>query len=211
MLGKKFRPFVLPSIYVLLVVLFALFGVLLNESLKVVENKDDNNLTYVSYEVLIDYAIPTINENDNTIIRPYNDEKVTIGKYYYDLNDEKTQENAIIYYENTYMQNTGVDYVKEDTFKVVSILSGEVISVTDNDIVGKTVKVRHNDKLISIYQSLGEVSVKEHDKIKQGDVIGTSGTNEINSELKNHLHFELVINGVYVNPEKYYTKTVGEF
>ena len=193
MLGKKFRPFVLPSIYVLLVVLFALFGVLLNESLKVVENKDDNNLTYVSYEVLIDYAIPTINENDNTIIRPYNDEKVTIGKYYYDLNDEKTQENAIIYYENTYMQNTGVDYVKEDTFKVVSILSGEVISVTDNDIVGKTVKVRHNDKLISIYQSLGEVAVKEHDKIKQGDVIGTSGTNEINSELKNHLHFELVI------------------
>ena len=34
---------------------------------------------------------------------------------------------------------------------------------------------------------------------------------EENSELKNHLHFELVINGVYVNPEKYYTKTVGEF
>ena len=100
---------------------------------------------------------------------------------------------------------------KTNLVKVVSILSGEVISVTDNDIVGKTVKVRHNDKLISIYQSLGEVAVKEHDKIKQGDVIGTSGTNEINSALKNHLHFELVINGVYVNPEKYYTKTVGEF
>ena len=199
MFGKKFRPFVIPSIYVLLVVLFALFGILLNESLKVVENKDDNNLTYVSYEVLFDYAIPTINEENNTIIRPYNDENVTIGKYYYDLNDEKTQENAILYYENTYMQNIGVDYVKEDIFKVVSILSGEVISVTDND------------KLISIYQSLGEVAVKEHDKIKQGDVIGTSGTNEINSALKNHLHFELVINGVYVNPEKYYTKTVGEF
>ena len=167
MFGKKFRPFVIPSIYVLLVVLFALFGILLNESLKVVENKDENNLTYVSYEVLFDYAIPTINEENNTIIRPYNDENVTIGKYYYDLNDEKTQENAIIYYENTYMQNIGVDYVKEDIFKVVSILSGEVISVTDNDIVGKTVKVRHNDKLISIYQSLGEVAVKEHDKIKQ--------------------------------------------
>ena len=193
MFGKKFRPFVIPSIYVLLVVLFALFGILLNESLKVVENKDDNNLTYVSYEVLFDYAIPTINEENNTIIRPYNDENVTIGKYYYDLNDEKTQENAIIYYENTYMQNIGVDYVKEDIFKVVSILSGEVISVTDNDIVGK------------------KVAVKEHDKIKQGDVIGTSGTNEINSALKNHLHFELVINGVYVNPKKYYTKTVGEF
>ena len=53
MFGKKFRPFVIPSIYVLLVVLFALFGILLNESLKVVENKDDNNLTYVSYEVLL--------------------------------------------------------------------------------------------------------------------------------------------------------------
>lgn len=85
MFGKKFRPFVIPSIYVLLVVLFALFGILLNESLKVVENKDDNNLTYVSYEVLFDYAIPTINEENNTIIRPYNDENVTIGKYYYDL------------------------------------------------------------------------------------------------------------------------------
>lgn len=211
MLKKRFKPFVLPSLYVLLVVLFVLFGVLLNESLKVAENKQEENLTYVSYEILIDYAIPTINVESNTIIRPYNDENVTIGKYFYDQSDKDTQEKAIIYYENTYIQNTGVDYVKEDIFKVVSILPGEVISVSDDDIVGKTVKVRHSNNIISVYQSLGEVSVKEGSNIKQGEIIGTSGTNLINSDLNNHLHFELLLNNINVNPEKYYTKTIGEF
>ena len=81
MFGKKFRQFVIQSFYVLLAAPPALFGFFFSESLKVVVFKDDNNLTYVSYEVLFDYAIPTINEENNTIIRPYNDENVTIGSF----------------------------------------------------------------------------------------------------------------------------------
>ena len=208
---KKYSKIIIPSIYV------GVIGVMVVSCLLVVSGvknflNERKDYDYTLDKVFIKDTIPVSKNENNMIIKPYTNDKVKVYSYFYDFEgDTKKQLDSLIYYENTYMQNTGVDYVKEDTFKVVSILSGEVISVTDNDIVGKTVKVRHNDKLISIYQSLGEVAVKEHDKIKQGDVIGTSGTNEINSELKNHLHFELVVNGVYVNPEKYYTKTVGEF
>lgn len=208
---KKYSKIIIPSIYV------GVIGVMVVSCLLVVSGvknflNERKDYDYTLDKVFIKDTIPVSKNENNMIIKPYTNDKVKVHSYFYDFEgDTKKQLDSLIYYENTYMQNIGVDYVKEDIFKVVSILSGEVISVTDNDIVGKTVKVRHNDKLISIYQSLGEVAVKEHDKIKQGDVIGTSGTNEINSALKNHLHFELVINGVYVNPEKYYTKTVGEF
>lgn len=210
MFGKKFRPFVIPSIYVLLVVLFALFGILLNESLKVVENKDENNLTYVSYEVLFDYAIPTINEENNTIIRPYNDENVTIGKYYYDLNDEKTQENAIIYYENTYMQNNGVDYSNDEEFDVVSILDGEVISIEDNAIYGKVVTIKHNDNLKSVYSNVKNVLVNVGYKISQGEIFASSDTYKVDTKVKSLLHFEVYYKDNAIDPENLYTMSVSD-
>ena len=43
--------------------------------------------------------------------------------------------------------------------------------------------------------------------VKQGDVIGTSGTSNISKELNSHLKFELIKNGQIVNPEEYYDKT----
>lgn len=212
MLKRRLKPFVLPSLYVLLVVLFALFTILMTKSLQVAEDIYEENLTYVSYEVLIDYAIPVINVDNNTIIRPYKDETVTIGKSFYDYtSEESSQENSIIYYENTYIQNFGVDYKKDTEFNVIAILDGTVISVTEDDIVGKTIKVKHNNNLISIYQSLSQTMVKKDDVIKQGEIIGISGTNSMNSKLGNHLHFELIVANKYVNPELYYDKAVGEF
>ena len=212
MIKKVFKPYVLPTFYVLLVVIFALFAILLSKSLQVAEDNYDSNLTYVSYEVLVDYVIPVINETNDKMIKPYKDSDVTIGKSYYDYKgEEKNQEGSIIYYENTYIQNSGVDYVKKDIFDVVSVFEGQVLSVTNDDIVGKTIKIKHNDNVVSIYQSLSEVKVKANDTVKQGQVIGKSGTNSMNSALGNHLHFELVVSNNYVNPESYYNKTVGEF
>mgnify|MGYP003299714825 CR=1 FL=1 len=43
---------------------------------------------------------------------------------------------TIIIYENTYMQNSGVDYVSSNLFDVVSILGGTIISIEENDILG---------------------------------------------------------------------------
>ena len=134
-----------------------------------------------------------------------------IAKTFYNYEGEaQDQENAILFYENTYIQNSGVDYASSNQFDVISILDGTVISVEDNDILGTTVEVRHSNDLISIYQSLSDVAVKKDDQIIQGQIIAKSGVSNINKDLGNHLHFELYYKGKIVNPEEYYNKSVDE-
>lgn len=209
---NSIRVYLFQSICVITLIVFCLISYLINNSLRVAESKLKDDYLYVSNEILTDNVVPVINETTTTIIRPYKEENITIAKSYYDYKAESNeQENAIIYYENTYIQNTGVDYAKETVFDVVSILDGSVISVTEDDIVGKTVKIKHQNEIISIYQSLGEVSVDVNDIVNQGQIIGTSGENSLNSQMGNHLHFELYYNQQLVNPEDYFDKELGDF
>lgn len=154
--------------------------------------------------------IPVVN-NDVTIIRPYTNGNVKVVKNYYDYQaDQTSQEGAIIYYGNTYMQNSGIDYGMTDPFEVVSILDGTVMEVEEDEIMGKTIKIKHSNDLISVYQSMGSIDVKVDDTITQGAIIGKSGEANVSSELGNHLHFELYYQGSVVNPDDYYDKLLGE-
>lgn len=161
-------------------------------------------------KTVFDSEIPVVNTAD-IIIRPYNAEGISIVKNFYDYKDEATtQERSLLYFENTYLQNSGVSYGKEDMFDVVSILDGTVTSVREDKSLGKIVEITHSNDMISIYQSLSEVNVSENQEIKQGDIIGRSGTCNLEKDLNNHLHFELIIKGLVVNPENYYDKKVSE-
>ena len=202
----KLRPFVLPTIYALSVLTLIISIYYAANTLK---TSNDEYYTYVT-SAIMDTDVPVISTKTK-IIRPYTNKEVTVGKKYYDYKaDQKDQENSITYYENTYMQNSGVNYVLKETFDVVSILDGTVIDVKEDDIVGKTVTIKHDDKVVSVYQSLSEVSVKKDDQVTQGQVSGQSGTNKLEKDLGNHLYFELTIDGTVVNPEKYYDKKVSE-
>ncbi len=174
------------------------------------ENTSDPDYDYVS-QTIFDKDIPVVNTT-TTIIRPYTDKSVKIVKDFYDYKaDEEKQKNSIIYYEATYLQNSGVSYGGiEGTFDVVSILDGKVTEVKEDNTLGKIVEVRHSNDTVSVYQSLSEVNVKKDDEIKQGTIIGKSGSSNISKDLNNHLHFELIIKGQIVNPENYYDKKVDE-
>ena len=171
---------------------------------------DEREFDYVSQTIFED-DMPVVNTTP-TIIRPYTNTNVKIVKDFYDYQaDEEKQQNSIIYYESTYLQNSGISYGGvEETFEVVAILDGTVTSVKEDNTLGKIVEVRHSNDMISVYQSLSEVTVKENDEIKQGTIIGKSGSSNISKELNNHLHFELIIKGQIVNPENYYDKKVDE-
>lgn len=174
------------------------------------DNTKEPDFDYVSQTIFED-DIPVVNTKP-TIIRPYTDTEVKIVKDFYDFQaDEQKQQNSIIYYESTYLQNSGIAYGgKEEAFDVVSILDGTVVSVKEDNTLGKIVEVRHSNDIVSVYQSLSEITVKENDEIKQGTIIGKSGSSNISKELNNHLHFELIIKGQIVNPENYYDKKVDE-
>lgn len=208
---RKLKPFVLPTIYVMLVSIFGLFTFLLANSLDVANTIAERNYTYVSHEILTSDVIPVISVVPNkNVIKPFTDNTVEVAKDFYDVTeDSKTQESAIIYYNGTYIQNSGITYTAKNIFNCLSVLDGEVIDVKEDDIIGKSVTIRHNNELISVYQNLSDVEVSVNDKVSQGDIIGTSGKNNMLEE-GNYLHFELIYNQKNVNPENYYGKTIGE-
>lgn len=153
-------------------------------------------------------TVPVINET-RKMINPYTDSSVTISKSYYDYKGEATeQEKSITVYENTYIQNTGIDYISTNTFDIVSVLDGTVVTIKEDELLGKIIEIKHDNGLITSYQSLSEITVQKNDKIKQGQVIGKSGTNKLDKEIGNHLHFEIYENGSSVNPINYLNKEV---
>lgn len=204
----KLKSYVVPSIYVVLITLFVISAMQTFEDAPLLEE----DVKYVS-SVILSNDTPVISTpgKEIVIIKPYNDNKVTIGKGYYDYkSDEQTQQNSLVNYENTYIQNSGIDYVKNEAFDVISILDGTVISVNNNELLGQTIEIQHAGNLISVYQSLSNVLVKEGDVIKQGTVLGKSGTCKLNLSLGNHLHFELFKEGQVVNPTDYYNKNIKD-
>ena len=107
------------------------------------------------------------------------------------------------------MQNTGIDYTNENSFDVVTILDGTVINIENNEILGSTIEIRHDNDLISQYQCVSDVKVKIDDTVLRGQVIASSGTCNLYNK-GNNLHFELYHNGLIVNPELYYNKDIND-
>lgn len=205
---RRLRPYVLPTLMII-----AIFGIIfgtaiLQNSLKGKNDIPDEPTSYVTNTILEEQEA-VINQTPK-MINPYTDANVKIGKSYYDYKaDAKTQEKSIIYHDNTYLQNSGTDFINENIFDVVAVLDGNVTDVKEDETLGKVIEIKHDNGYISIYQSLSEVSVKKGDMITQGQVIGKSGTNELDKDMGNHLHFELYVNGQVVDPTLYLNKELN--
>ena len=161
---------------------------------------------------ILDYEekVQVVN-TDSKILRPYTDTEVKVTKSFYDYQAEaKDQEQSLIYYEGTYMQSSGVSYSKGESFDVVSIFAGKVLEVKEDETLGNVITIEHDNGITSIYQSINEITVKANDNVTAGQIIAKSSTSNISTELENHLYFELIIDGVCVNPENYYDKTIDE-
>ena len=212
MTKRKLKPFVVPVLYSLTVVVFVFCLYMIQLIIGKVTFKEENQDTnYVDSEIIEPNNQLPVVTNETVIIRQYTASNVSIAKGFYDYKAEADkQKDAIIYYENTYMQNSGVDYKSEEVFDVVSILDGTVIEVKEDAILGNVVQIKHTNDIISVYQSLSEVDVKKDDKILAGQIIGKSGQSNINKDIGNHLHFELYYQGQIVNPEEYYDKNVED-
>ena len=212
MTKRKLKPFVIPTIYVLSIIAFVTSIYFIQRIVSTTTFvTEEPKLEYVNKEILnTNQYIPVVSTGTE-IKKPYLVDDVTIVRGFYSKDaDEETQEKSLIYYEGTYMQNSGVDYKGSVAFDVVAILDGTVTSVKQDNILGTTVEIRHKNDLISIYQSLNEIIVKENDTVLQGQIIGKSGKNNISKDLEDHLHFELYYKGALVNPEEYYGKKIEE-
>ena len=174
-------------------------------------NPTEEDIEYVNSSIIDDKEDREVIKEDVKMVKPYTNEEVQTLKYFYDYQAEaETQEKSILYHENTYIQNSGMDFGLTDTFDVISVLDGTVVDVREDELLGTVIEIKHDNDFISSYQSLSEVSVKKNDTIKQGQVIGKSGTNTIDQDLGNHLHFELYKSGSVVDPSKYFDQVISD-
>ena len=206
----KLKKVVVPAIYLVALLVFGTSMYLVQRVVNKQTFETNEEMEYVDKEIVNDNIYVPVVVQTNIISKPYFNGEVTINKNFYDYNKTpEEQENAIIFYENTYMQNSGVSYKFKEAFEVAAILDGTVIEVTNNEILGTTIKIRHENDLISTYQSLSETTVKVDDRVVRSQVIGKSGTCKLYNEESN-LHFELIYQGKNVNPEEYYNKSTDE-
>jgi stage II sporulation protein Q len=203
---RKFKAFVLPTLYVLIVGVICLSVGLISKNL----NQKKSDIDYSVNSITNDNITPVIKETETPVttkpVAPYTAQNVALNKDFYSKDDDqKTQENSLIFYQNTYLENTGILYTSSDTFDIVASLDGTVKSIKDDAFLGKVVEISHNNNLSTFYYSLSEVTVKEGDTIKSGSIIGKSGENKIENKEGTSLLFEVYYKGKAMDPETFYT------
>ncbi len=207
----KLKSWVVPALYVVsLTIIFA--SAVLMGKMMMDKDSDVKETIFVPSDILEDDTKPVVDEITNaTVNYPYLLEGVKATKDFYDREaSEESQINSLIFYKNTYMENTGVLYTNSEKFDVVSVLDGTVTSITDDEILGKVVEVTHSTELITIYHCLSDVSVAIGDSVKQNDVIGSSGKVNIDKGYENALLFEVNYQGQILNPNKFYLMKVSD-
>lgn len=108
----------------------------------------------------------------------------------------------------TYKTNNGIEIKADVNSKVTSVLDGKVEAVNnDRTELGQYVVINHQNGLKTVYANLKEdVKVKVGDTVKKGQVIGYVGKTRqsySNEYYGDHLHFQVINGGKYVDPAKY--------
>lgn len=173
---------------------------------KILDNhtNDFEDESVVKVEENTDTKTETKEEKEENLISPVK-EGVGIVRYFYNKDDDSAkQEQSLILFEGVYRPNQGVDYsYKNENFDVLAAISGTVTKKTNDPVLGWVVTITNGHKISTTYESLSKVNVEMNQEVKQGDVIGVSGENIYEADLKNHLHFILQKEDQLYNPEKY--------
>lgn len=139
---------------------------------------------------------PTMQQNDTNV--PYKSfykypcEETVIAGYSEELVRNDTM--------NDYRAHTAVDFKCAKGAKVLSINDGLVLSVKNDNLLGKVVEIDHGGKLVARYCGLDTVNISEGDYVTIGQTLGTLGTVPFEASGESHLHFETEVNGKAVNP-----------
>lgn len=106
-------------------------------------------------------------------------------------------------------QHKGLDIDASQGTKVKAAAGGEVVKVVDNDSPDYNyVVIRHNSTVVSEYGHLSSAEVAKGETVSAGEVIGESGgepgaRGAGQYSTGPHLHFEVRVNGVAMDPMNY--------
>lgn len=95
--------------------------------------------------------------------------------------------------------HTGLDLAAAEGTPVSASFYGKVIETGESDVWGKYILMEHSDSFQTYYCHLSEIYAEQGAVIRQGETIGLVGSTGWSTGP--HLHFEVRINGIRVNPE----------
>ena len=97
--------------------------------------------------------------------------------------------------------HTGLDFPAEPGTPILAAAGGVVVTQEYHAAYGNMVEVDHGNDLLTRYAHASKVGVKKGDLIKSGQKIAEIGTT--GRSTGPHLHFEVLVQGVYQDPQKF--------
>ena len=109
-----------------------------------------------------------------------------------------------------YRVHLGVDICAEENAEVRAAAAGTVAEVWEDALMGQCIAINHSGDAVSVYKNLSiqlPEGITAGTEIKAGDLIGYVGDTAM-TELadESHLHFELTVGGIQVNPLDYFNE-----
>lgn len=98
-------------------------------------------------------------------------------------------------------KHTGIDIQGEFNQDVLASGNGLVAYIGISPIGGRTIVIRHNAGIRTTYLNLMNIYVSIGDSVRQGEKIATIGAEDDPSSQNTHLHFGIIYDEFYLDPE----------
>ncbi|MDD3763191.1 MAG: M23 family metallopeptidase [Nevskiales bacterium] len=98
-------------------------------------------------------------------------------------------------------RHMGIDFAGKSGSDVLAVAAGIVAEAGPHDGYGNLVEINHGNGYATRYGHNSEILVKPGDKVAKGQAIAKMGST--GRSTGPHVHFEVLYNGVLVNPEQY--------
>jgi murein DD-endopeptidase MepM/ murein hydrolase activator NlpD len=120
-----------------------------------------------------------------------------------------TSGNIIVGFRDSYLdkmekverKHTGIDIEGQSGESVFASGNGLVTYIGFSPIGGRTLVIRHNEKIKTTYLNLEQILISKGAQVSQGEKIATIGTKDDPSSETTHLHFGVIYNDKYLDPE----------
>lgn len=150
-----------------------------------VNNNDNNDYNNINNEVknnADDLKVPFILPLDGDV-------DLNFRQDYLDINKKTTR------------KHTGIDICGEFNQEVLASGNGIITYIGFSPIGGRTIVIKHNEKIRTTYLNLLSIFVSAGDYVHQGDAIATIGAEDDPSSFQDyHLHFGVIYDSFYLDP-----------
>lgn len=111
---------------------------------------------------------------------------------------------------NDYRVHVGVDIMTSAGAPVYAAADGKISKIWKDPMMGYSVAISHSGDSVTVYKNLSNTlpeGIEEGVSVKAGQQIATVGESALTEVAEEpHLHFEMTVGGLLVDPLEYYSK-----